>query len=958
VQRKIKKIKERKKGKEKMDLLRELESDDASHVRAALKNNLESTQELKNDVDTSGILLQLFRKVIQFSTDRVFLKLCLDILQKMTIQLTQFQNITIFMEENSFAGLSFPQTKALVNFTLQVLRRALEDKKELEHDEIFGNFQNSLARIMATLLEMTKHSHDARVFFVKSLRSSKTTVLFATYLISPKATDIQVETFQFLLPELLKHSMEAGTKYLQKLNELFLKRIQGNCSTTSLLDPNWDYYYENMNEMDWKAVISVALMKVVRKAPETSSKLLSHIISHLSNQNSADFLVVDGIIGLCLRIMKSEDFEVKNSGILLTVEIFKRTFEESVVFSVITSLLDSTSGKFPGVSVVSMPIETQKLGFFTALYRCICLSSKNWMGYATSKNVDLLTSLCTHLEKELDVNCRLILSATIGHYYDEVSEGSTQCEKIFIDKMKDLHSKMEKLPLKIPFLLILAVLFRKKPAHRGSLTQLAPMIDSVTKESSKKAGINYEGILGSILLLATEDQQSGKVSKGRAATISILSHCLNDSFKESLKKNCQIASSQQGSDFYHKGIVSPESSLHTGQVLLHQTLCNTVLQLFEILSSEELLILLPPVSCNFAQASSPSLLASTPSDAIQIIMFCVFRCDSESLARIASHLSQSLSVFQTLTGSLLRFFFAESAFPMNSEEFVAQQRRKQHLFGRTVKKLVIKVMKNANPDVSPDRNNSVFTLIMVLMSLKEICPTLQSAEQNLSRICSSGSFCQCIDLRNVAKSFIELNRTTNQFYRDAIQRACVTLANSRISSLLSDTFLVALCNILFCDTNDSELFQVSSDELNIYLNRETAILEKIAILQSQPKAETDAKKAADKPGEIDWAAKIKKDKGKQEPALINFEEVAGKEVEAIVRRIDLAVSQFFFNLELVSSFAFLNESALEYVSIEMLRSGFLWKCFSSKLLNSRLTDFLYPLFVAIFTSSFPPIVAL
>ncbi len=307
-----------------------------------------------------------------------------------------------------------------------------------------------------------------------------------------------LSTWKSLSPELY-----SGIKFL--FLEGFRKKLAASVTVvTELCQSRWMYLIDELTDDDWLDKnglegIETLLVKAVKKSPESLSNTISSILNHLRSSINVDGMVTQGSLGLCLRMLKSENSEVKSAGVNCILHMVSRTKSAELIESCFSQLIDSLFGKFPGIAVVSIPQEHQKIAILSALR----VSGTCGLSLLTPQEREnclkkIVQNILPYFEKEKDLNYLILSSSVVG----DIISKHLLTSAVAQDIVNPFVSMLEKTTLVAGFTIRTCslILFSKVISQVNNVVSLCPtlslkFIDVVKEIFKKPTGAHLDGIL-------------------------------------------------------------------------------------------------------------------------------------------------------------------------------------------------------------------------------------------------------------------------------------------------------------------------------------------------------------------------------------------------------------------------------------------------------------------------------
>ena len=775
---------------------------------------------------------------------------------------------------------------------------------------------------------------------------------FVKRLLSKNDTNI-LEKFQFLLSYVSKTDENLWNAYLQQLSPVFLKKV--SVASPDLFAWNWSFYYKYMKNEEWNGSVLPTVIKALKKSPETLASLSSHILSELAPNVSLDALVEDGIVSVGLKLLKSEDPGIKYNGSLIILALCRKT-SSACLAVLLRQLVNALSGKFPGVSVISIPHENHKTAIYSTLFFCVSEVVGNHILLSLDDIVDPLFGL---MEKESDANYRFTAAAIISLVFLKLYKFETDNGAYFLRKMSELQVRSEKAATSIVSVKALALFIFSRCVTHGSFSLLilqnfAGFIDSCLKDSAKKTGgINYEGLFScSLSLVLLEVGEGSKAaSKNRAALISFIRIFFSENLRDLLVKHFYPLLVE---DVSQPTRILLSSRLQPGLVILLHSLVTSVSQITTLLTAGEFQEIYSPFPTTERSQMATLLVNFKPNEAMQILSLAVFYQFILKNYPLNNPILMKEFAIPYLLFALIKVYGdIHSKFPKftNFEEH-AELQRCCCKFLSGLKVNVLDLLLSSNVEAS---SVEIRILVVVAMALLFGCnSSLNLSKNNMRSLISAfPDLLTGLNIFDVAQALFQWNYHPNEILRPITRNAIICLPLILKEERSAKEFILFFGDLL---NTKISLFSLTDEEIQAHLHPEEALEKRIQYLASitseNPPVSTVSKKRetgssakgkfADKK-DIDWADRVKKEKGGIKEDVLPIEELAKQDVEAQAVKVRNALSEAISTLDLLKTFQYFEHPLVDLIVLRLLQTGFMYKCLASPLLATRIFDALMPL---------------
>jgi hypothetical protein len=123
------------------------------------------------------------------------------------------------------------------------------------------------------------------------------------------------------------------------------------------ISPLWLPFTQSISNGDWENIdgndgFESTILKSIKKSPESFSGQASVILKSIPIELNTNGMVQQGVVGYALRMLKSEDLQIKNSGISILLQVYKRIRDFEAMKLLFTQMFEALNGKF--LSFVAM----------------------------------------------------------------------------------------------------------------------------------------------------------------------------------------------------------------------------------------------------------------------------------------------------------------------------------------------------------------------------------------------------------------------------------------------------------------------------------------------------------------------------------------------------------------------------------------------------------------------------
>lgn len=344
----------------------------------------------------------------------------------------------------------------------------------------------------------------------------------------------------------------------QVIKDHLRKRLQGVASKL-VPDPVnilWTSLLRSLSSEEWSTVETTEgfeslLLKSIKKSPESFSAPASFILSSISSDLNTSYLVQQGIVGLAIRMLKSEDLQVKNAGISILTNTYGRIKDSDAITLFVNQIVDSLNGKFPGVATVSIPLDHHKLAILTGAIAALSKGNKFCDKVQTSKAYSSsLATLKAYFEKEKDANLQLFAGVFLANVMktvlvaDDLSvELRNLLDYFFAELEKSVTVASSSLKSSILFFLSYALSADDNEVTAKTLSRFGTTSLNIVKETMKKSNFfSFDTILA-LHVLSTISQyevslhESMKLAKLSSVLTSSSSFLYHETFSHYLKRS-------------------------------------------------------------------------------------------------------------------------------------------------------------------------------------------------------------------------------------------------------------------------------------------------------------------------------------------------------------------------------------------------------------------------------------
>lgn len=273
---------------------------------------------------------------------------------------------------------------------------------------------------------------------------------------------------------------------LYLVRSAFVKTVILAKPGTVVLSNCLSLYLSTLKQTDWEENVEdgsgsmeSGIMKMLKKAPEGFSSTAAFLLSSIC-QIDVSGMVMEGAINLAVRMIKSIDILVRQSGEDFTVNLIAKSGRSEARARIFSVLLECLLGKGQS-AVVEL---SQKMSVCLLIDRCIHHCDSTFF-------IDIIEMIFNLVEKENDENIRTLSFYWIGILSGRASNISQRCLPWLRDKIVNSKGKL----LSLPLIAVLAMV-EKNPeaiAHIASITD--ELIGIVVDANLKPSLVSSEGVI-------------------------------------------------------------------------------------------------------------------------------------------------------------------------------------------------------------------------------------------------------------------------------------------------------------------------------------------------------------------------------------------------------------------------------------------------------------------------------
>lgn len=289
-------------------------------------------------------------------------------------------------------------------------------------------------------------------------------------------------------------------------------------------------FLEQLSTSDWSDTIDTSLtieasptegggleaatLRTMKKSPEASSAIIAAILTCVSVDLSN--FVKCGAVAAALRVVKSPNLEVRESGSSIARNLAIKCTDPSSFEVMVKVFVDALQGKGPAALVQPY----QRYGVYVAISDCaegarLQSLGKGFVSELASGYV--VPALIIAMDKEIDENNILVAADTLGKWMGSQLRLSQPPQLFESIKTGIGRSK----GLCVAYLAAIAVAIRQNSELTGDLSALVSPLTNIVKETSKKPSnqSHLEGVLAFYLLLEISVTSSMAVTSIDAAKL-------------------------------------------------------------------------------------------------------------------------------------------------------------------------------------------------------------------------------------------------------------------------------------------------------------------------------------------------------------------------------------------------------------------------------------------------------
>jgi HEAT repeat protein len=409
-------------------------------------------------------------------------------------------------------------------------------------------------------------------------------------------------------------------------------------------------FLPRLHQQHWQMKISASasasdclesmLLKLLKKSPEGSSALVSSILSHIHVQQvDLSQFIVDGGHTCCLRLLKSAEASVRNSGENIVMNLFQKCASVDAVGILYDTLIEAVSGK-GGALVLEhrTSIWTAIRFFYTTSY-----ASESILSYRCIKAGALLSMLIPIIEKEVDESQAHLLSIHLLGAICQHLSALSYLPKVYLDQLSLLGNNNPKHRLVALEIIMTMIDTNQEFVH--SISGISANLVSLIKDASKKPlALQPDAILAvsvllvmskhSLLILSSEVQKIFSTLLSSTASASFLTAPALKSFISSL----EVSSGSLGMKIYGNLL---RRSLLTTAALLTTSTSETFTTTVNLEGAVELFIIYGLLSADrelrkFAVERSATLIVEHPSTRPIFLSYMINLCNEQAV-KLAQH---------------------------------------------------------------------------------------------------------------------------------------------------------------------------------------------------------------------------------------------------------------------------------------------------------------------------------
>lgn len=260
--------------------------------------------------------------------------------------------------------------------------------------------------------------------------------------------------------------------------------------------------------------LEAATLRTMKKSPEGSSAIIAAILSCLSVDLSN--FVKCGAVVAALRVVKSPNVEVRESGSVIVRNLALKCADSSSYEIMVKIFVESLQGKGPAALVQPY----QRYAVYVALSDCaegsrLLSLGKTFVSELASSCV--IPALMIAMDKEADENNIMVVADTLGKWLGSQVKLSQPPQ--LLDSIKTGMGKSK--GLCVAYLAALTTALRQNSDLTGDLSALVPQLTNIVKEAMKKPSnqAHLDGVLAFCLLLQVSVTSSSAVTALDAAKL-------------------------------------------------------------------------------------------------------------------------------------------------------------------------------------------------------------------------------------------------------------------------------------------------------------------------------------------------------------------------------------------------------------------------------------------------------
>jgi hypothetical protein len=278
--------------------------------------------------------------------------------------------------------------------------------------------------------------------------------------------------------------------------EQLLKRIQGvSKAQPELSNPLWGIFTQNLDQSQWDGPdgVEAQIIKSFKKSPESFCAHAINLVRNLNPAVSMHGFCTQGGIGLCVRVMKSEDLSIRHGACELLVKALRCVTDRDIFLNSISQLVDSLHGKFPGIATVSIPLDHHKVAILLCL-NCLCNDIRIAEGESSPQRDYILQQLKAFWLKEKDVGLAsliaTVLAAIMKYMLNQNTTVISPATTTFIENLKSDFEKAPAVPSNVTristLIFLVELMLGLDKSNVRVLFCFTPSLVNMMKESLKK----------------------------------------------------------------------------------------------------------------------------------------------------------------------------------------------------------------------------------------------------------------------------------------------------------------------------------------------------------------------------------------------------------------------------------------------------------------------------------------